>query len=124
MAVEVDLTAIRGDSEEYDLTVTTPSGGTFDLTDCDLWFTVKKNASDPDDWALIRKTSASGGGITIADQNTDPGKATIYLGPSDTERIVPDSYPYDVQLKDLPGFVTTLITGSITITADVTRSIS
>lgn len=115
-----DLVAVRGDTEIYDLTVATPSGAAVDLTGSDLWFTVKKRLTDPDPAALIRKET--GAGITIADQVTNRGQAAIQLDPVDTEKIVPGTYYFDVQMKNVPGSITTLANGSIDITADVTRS--
>lgn len=119
-----DLVAVRGDNETYDLTVVLPSGSPVNLTDATLWFTVKKNKYEADSAALISKTSALNGGITIANQNTDPGEAAIALVPTDTNKLVPGDYYFDVQMKSSTGTVTTLADGIIEITADVTRATS
>jgi hypothetical protein len=119
-----DLVAVRGDNETYDLTVVLPSGSPVNLTDATLWFTVKKNKYEADAAALISKTSALNGGITIANQGTDPGEAAIALVPADTAKLVPGDYYFDVQMKSSTGTVTTLADGIIEITADVTRATS
>lgn len=120
-----DLIAVRGDDENYDLTVAI-NGVAIDLTNAMLWFTVKKDSSERDLRALIQKTV--GDGIELAYQGVatpsgadTTGQATIRIDPEDTEKLKPGTYIYDVQMK-LAGAVTTLVSGGFEITADVTRN--
>lgn len=121
-----DLIAVRGDNEAYDLQVATGAGVAIDLTGASLWFTVKKNSTHKDLQALIQKTTDDGidlayQGVATPSGADTTGQATIYLVPADTIKIVPGTYYYDVQMM-ISGIVTTLVSGDIEITADVTRN--
>jgi hypothetical protein len=121
-----DLIAVRGDDEDYDLTVATGAGVAIDLTNATLWFTVKKDSTDADLRALIQKTTDDGidlayQGVAVPSGADTTGQATIHLDPADTIKIKPGTYVYDVQMM-ISGVVTTLVDGDFEITADVTRS--
>jgi len=105
-----------------------------------LDFTVKQNAYEADDDAVIRiRKNASGltdglvwlngaehttgadGSITITDAAT--GDVTIALKAGVTDDLVPGSYVYDIQLIEAAK-VATLITGTLLIVPDVTRLVA
>lgn len=105
-----------------------------------LDFTVKASTHQSDDAALIRvRKNASGltdgllrlngaahttgtdGSITINDAPT--GDITIMLKATVTDDLVPGTYVYDIQLIEANG-VSTLTTGSLIVTADVTRLVA
>ena len=116
-----DIVGVRGDTEIYDLTIVDADGVRIDLTDAELWFTIKVNRTDKDTLALIRKTT--GNGIVHADQvsPTTRGKASVTLLPADTVKMLsPYVYYYDVQLKTIAEEVTTVVSGSFTLQADIT----
>ena len=105
-----------------------------------LDFTVKASTHQSDDAALIRvRKNASGltdgllrlngaahitgtdGSITINDAPT--GDITIMLKAGVTDDLVPGTYVYDIQLIEAAQ-VTTLTTGSLIVSADVTRLVA
>lgn len=113
-----DLEARRGDTEKYDLTVS-DNGTPVNLTGAAVWFTAKLRASDPDSKAVIAKTLGQGIAVTNASQ----GQARITLSPGDTASLsAPISLSYDVQVKQTDGTVTTVESGALLVTADVTRA--
>ena len=112
-----------------------------DLTDyVSIDFTVKRSTYEADDDAIIHiRKNASGtgdgllrlngaayttgtdGSITITDAPT--GDVTIMLKAGVTDDLVPGNYVYDIQLIEAAG-VTTLTTGGLVVTADVTRLVA
>lgn len=119
-----DIVGVKGDTESYDLTIVDAEGEAIDLTGSELWFTIKVNQADTDAAALVQKTSGSG--ITHADEQDGDGAglATVALEPEDTEKLLARDYYYDVQMKSPAGAVTTVVAGTFTLSADVTRSTS
>lgn len=113
-----NLTMIRGDTVPINLTITNAQGAV-DLTGCELWFSAKKSVADPDP-PIIAKSSGVLGGIQVTD--AAGGLATVTLDPADTSAFTADTQllTYDVQLKDGAGNITTVASGYLTITADVT----
>jgi hypothetical protein len=117
------MTATRGDTNRYTLTISR-SGARVDLTGVSVWFTVKRAHADSDDDALIQKTV--GDGITPADQGeaATEGQAELVLAPADTASLSPTTiYYYDVQILE-STVVTTVDSGTFTVSADVTRATS
>jgi hypothetical protein len=105
-----------------------------------LDFTVKRSSQEADDDAIIRirknatgltdglvrlngaaYTTGTDGSITITDAPT--GDVTIMLKAGVTDDLVPGSYVYDIQLIEAAK-VTTLTTGGLVVTADVTRLVA
>jgi len=111
-----NVTVVRGDTWDFTVTLVDPNGDPYDLTDCELTFTVE---------GLVSKTL--GAGITIdpdGDPAPDPetGIAGITLDAGDTSA-APDrrtAYPYDVQLTTSTGEVRTPIRGLFIVVPDVT----
>lgn len=111
-----DLTTIRGDSETYDVELVDDAGDPFDLTNCEMTFTVGD---------LVTKTIGAG---IVVDPDGDPapdpttGRARITLDAGDTADS-PDThttYRYDVQVTTDTGVVKTPIRGLFHIIPDVT----
>lgn len=108
-----------------------------------LWFTAKSRTGDPLDSAskimileyagtdedsgllLIEgaaATSTANGSITVDDE--DVGDITITIEAIETAKLVISSrLIYDIQVLNANGDVTTLSTGSLSITSDITRDI-
>ena len=105
-----------------------------------LDFTIKRSTYEADDDAIIRiRKNASGtgdgllrlngaahstgtdGSITITDAPT--GDITIMLKAGVTDDLVPGNYVYDVQLIG-SAEVSTLTTGTLVVSADVTRLVA
>lgn len=113
----------RGDTRTLELTIVDVDTHAVDLTDVYLWFTAKRSLNDTDDQAILRKTSALGGGITVTD--AAGGLAKIDLVPADTIDI-PGTQGltlfWDLQSKSSSDAIVTLDEGVMVIKAGVTRS--
>jgi hypothetical protein len=124
----IDITGLtRGDTERLRVTVTR-DGSAVDLTAAGtvLWFTVKRNYSDSDSQAVIKKNSVSGGLGGIATTGTT-GEAIITFVEGETDGVsITTRYHYDVQLVSgsNPVSVETVVKGEISWDGDVTRSIA
>jgi hypothetical protein len=119
-----DLSAVRGDTNEYDLTFSRLDGQgvaqPLDLTGATIVFTLKRDLADTDDAAVLQKTDSSG--ITVSAPAT-AGLATLKLDPADTASLpAPRAFHYDVQVTESDGRVTTTAIGLLRLTADVEHS--
>ena len=124
----------RGDSWNIPLTIGAITGYT------SLWFTIKASHDDADTAALLQiKLNASGlsdgllyvngttassdalGSITV--NNATTGAIVIDVDETITDDLAPGEYCYDVQTL-IAGDVATPDSGTFTVTADVTRSVT
>ena len=124
----------RGDSWNIPLTIGAITGYT------SLWFTIKASHDDADTAALVQiKLNASGlsdgllyvngttassdalGSITV--NNATTGAIVIAVDETITDDLAPGEYCYDVQTL-IAGDVATPDSGTFTVTADVTRSVT
>jgi len=112
--LETNLSVYRGDKKTWVLTIKDSEGQAFDLTDYTVTMTVKLNASDTDEDALIQKDAVL----------TSPaaGICEIRLFHVDTEQD-PRQYLYDVQIYEGDNIFTPL-KGTFEIIQDITRKIS
>lgn len=130
-----ELTARRGDT--YKSASDNPVTGLGDISArTKLWFTVKMSTGLTDAQAtlLIEETdgltrlngsgygTAAHGSITVSDASN--GDIAIEIDEAATDDLRPRSYPYDIQMLDSSGDVTTLRTGTFTVQSDVTRAIA
>jgi hypothetical protein len=119
------LTMTRGDTVLFTTTINNlGSGG---LTGYAAWFTAKRDPSDPDSAAVFQKTITGGGiAITTNGNASTPGVLTTTVAPADTESL-PTGYSttlvYDVKVKDGSGVETTVDSGTILVSADVTQAL-
>lgn len=94
-------------------------------SDDDAVIRIRKNASGLTDGLLrlngAAHTTGTDGSITINDAPT--GDITIMLKAGVTDDLVPGTYVYDIQLIEAAE-VTTLTTGSLIVSADVTRLVA
>lgn len=110
------IKVFRGDDVSFTLNFRDANGNALDLTDSDVWFTVKQSGSDNDASAKIQKTVSS---------HTDAtnGVTTVTLSNSDTAFEAGD-YLYDFQLVDSGSNVTTYGSGKFTLLQDITLDTS
>ena len=101
-----------------------------------LWFTVKRDYDDADSAAVIQIEKTGGllylngaagttgnGSLTINDVAS--GDVTIVLNASETAKLSPGNYQYDIQILRSAGTpVSTLTYGEFVVPADVTRATS
>lgn len=113
-----NIAIVRGDTAVLDVAITR-SGSPVDLTGATLWFTAKRAKSDPDAVAVIAKSTASGITVTSA----SGGTATITIDPDDTSDLTSaTALVFDVQLKESGGRITTVDSGTLRVTLDVTQA--
>jgi hypothetical protein len=120
MANNKAITIFRGDTSFVDVAAKGVDDEPLDLTNCLVWFTLKRSLSDSDEDALIAKTLIDG--ITVT--NALEGLATVQIDPEDTDSLtVPilGAY-YDVQIRDSLDNIFTISQGTMNIVSDVTRS--
>lgn len=116
------LAATRGDNETYQLTILDAAGAAMDITSVlEIWFTAKSSLDDADADAVIAKTK-TGGGITIIDGPT--GRADVALLPADTAGLAARRLElhWDCQVKAASGAITTVDSGTLVVSPDVTRA--
>lgn len=132
------LTATRGDSKTWAMTFTTPGGSAYDLAGCSVRFTVKRSARHTDAQAVLRQYWSEGdeSGISLTDPATglasslaagilyrtipaEESAAAFQPNYANDDDLV---YVYDVQLTDADGDVTTVETGTLTVSLDVTQA--
>lgn len=115
---------VQGDSASFRLNVTEDEEpyAPWDLTDCQVFFTLKESNDQADEDALIAKDSASGG-ITINDAAN--GEAVVVLLAGDTDSC-PTGIPLvcDVQIKTPASEIFTVATGKIIFREQTTRRTS
>lgn len=101
-----------------------------------VWFTVKRDLDDADSAAIVQIVTSTGllyingaaatagnGSITISDEAT--GDLTIALNASETAKLSPGNYQYDIQILRSAGTpVSTLTYGEFVVAADVTKATS
>src|SRR5579859_3759921 len=117
------LNLTRGDTGIFTTSISNLSAG--GLTGYSAWFTAKRDPSDADTAAVFQKTITGGSiAITTAGNATTPGVLTTTVVPADT---LPTGYAvllvYDVKVKDTSGVETTVDSGTILVSADVTQAV-
>jgi hypothetical protein len=117
----MNISATRGDSARFLLTLT-EDGDPLDLTDAEVWMTAKRHLRDTDADAVFQKSV--GDGITITDDAG--GLAQVDLEPGDTSALPTRvmRLHYDVQVKTQEDRVLTPISGTLTVSPDVTLAIA
>lgn len=113
-------TFTRGDTETIRVRI---AGQTLDPANFSFKFTAKVSVSDPDGDAVISKTSATGGGITVSAINPNVVEAAIAIASGDTELLIDgDELFYDIQMRTTtPASIRTLEKGKFKIEADITQ---
>lgn len=133
------LTIRRGDSTSFPVEIRTSAGAVYDLTSSTIWFTVKpaidNDATDAlapvKNYAVLNGsgavTSSSGialGGTRPSDGFTATtaahGTLTVTISSAQSTLLPVGDCPYDVQVLS-GSTVQTVATGTISVTADVTR---
>jgi hypothetical protein len=111
------LTMTRGDTAYLDITITHPNPGAT-LDGCTLKFTAKREFTDAQDAAVIKKDTSDG--ITVTGDLT----ATVKILPADTSDLEADTVvlQYDVELTDATPDTFTVDSGTLTVNPDVTTA--
>ncbi|MBD2364528.1 hypothetical protein H6G36_25700 [Anabaena minutissima FACHB-250] len=112
-------TFMRGDTETIRVRI---SGQSLSPDNFGFKFTAKASIADSDTSAIIQKSSAVDGGITITALNPNVIEAAIAIASSDTESLMDgDELFYDIQMTTTsPISVRTLEKGKFKIEGDIT----
>jgi hypothetical protein len=111
---------IRGDTESIRVRI---AGQSILPANFSFKFTAKMSATDTDGDAIISKSSATSGGITVSAINSNLIEAVIAIASTDTELLNDgDELLYDIQMTTVsPVSVRTLEKGRFRIEADITQ---
>ena len=109
---KASLSIIRGDTASIEVQIT-QDGTPINITGYTVFFTAKKNLSDSDASAAIKKDITS---------HSDPvnGKTLVSLAPADTSSLAIGNYHWDLQLKSGAGAITSVTKQILEIIEDVT----
>lgn len=104
---------IRGDDQTITLYFTDENDAVIDLTDCTVFFTVKKKKSDLDADAII---------AVDQDDHVDAeaGRTALFLASADTDDLEPGDYFWDAQIKFVDGKVRSVYADVLTVLPDIT----
>lgn len=102
----------KRDDSEFELTFTDKDGDPINLEGCTVFFTVKRNPTDPDDDAVIAKeiTEFAYGDQGIANLIIDRDEANISVG----------DYYFDLQLKNTDDKIMSSSVGKFMVNQDIT----
>jgi diaminopimelate epimerase len=106
----------RGDSHNEVFTITDAAGAAVNLTSASARFTVKRHVTDAQADAIITRTSAVGGGITIA---AATGVVTVAFVQATMAALDPGRYVYDLEVTLSDGTVHTVPQDEFHLLADV-----
>lgn len=113
------LSLVRGDSQDYTITIKNSSGVPYCLKNWKIYFTLKTNYDLPDSQASLQKTVT-----TFADTTSGTsGVAVISLDPTDTVNLEPGEYDFDIQAVTSENKNYTLMRGKYQVEYDVTRTV-
>jgi hypothetical protein len=105
----------RGDTAEFVVRPKTSNGSAFDLTNYTASFTIAN-----------RRGSTGSQSAAEATVNTSTDIITCTITPSVGRTLSAGTYVYDVQITDTvanPDVIFTVLTGSITVTDDITGAV-
>jgi hypothetical protein len=116
-----DIVATKGDTIGFDVYATAGEDTPIDLTGGKAWFYVKREHRDGDlDAVISLNTVDDPTKITFVAPATN-GQIQVSLAPDDTVNIVDRYLPYDVQIKEANGTVTTVEWGMLELRNNITQ---
>ena len=66
---------------------------------------------------IVKTLTTENGGLTI---DGTAGRVDIFLKPADTEDLTEEQYVYDLELESEDGDVTKIVSGKLTVRAEIT----
>jgi hypothetical protein len=109
----------RGDTKAFNLSFKDSTGLPIDISNHELWLTMKTAVSDLDSDAVFQKR------IVFPENSTSQqGIGMLTLSSDETGSINPGTYFFDIQkvIPDTPPVVATLMSGKISILSDITQN--
>lgn len=121
--MSTNLKMTRGDTKVVRVTIDHSTLGVSGVSGYSFWFTAKNDIADADADAVVKKLPENFTVVTAGDASTD-AVVTCKIIPGDTSDL--DDFPvplsYDIQAEDGAGNVTTIASGTLTVSPDVTRA--
>lgn len=116
MVLTPTLTFYRGDDVEYKLSFFSDTEQTIPLniTGYKIFFTMKPDMDVMDSQAALTK-------VLTTHSSATAGRTVLSLTNSDTYKLNPGNYYYDIQTKDGSGKVKTVVVDKVLVLPDVTR---
>lgn len=118
-----DYSMFRGNTFNLDFQVKDVNGNPKDITTAKLYFTVKRNMTEPDTEAVTQQ-STTGGGVIKTVPLAGQGRATMPASATMVFADGPTVLEYDIKMIEADGTNTTCELGTITVNPSVTRAIS
>lgn len=114
-----NLEMTRGDTRVIEV-VATRDGSPINLTSGKAWMSARRSSNS--NVYIFQKHSDSGGVVLTSPAS---GIFHITLQPTDTSTLPNESVglSYDVQIKESDGKISTIVTGTLTVTPDITQEI-
>ena len=104
----------RGDTKAYTLSFTNGNGEPQSIVGWKVYFTMKQNPNQSDEKAALK--------VDVTSHDDAPnGKTSIHLSSTLTDKLVPGTYYYDIQVKRTESNIITIDAGEIKVLADITR---
>lgn len=121
--MSTNLKMVRGDTKVVRVTIDHSTLGAGGVTGFSFWFTAKNDIADADADAVVQKLPNNFTVVTEGDASTD-AVVTCKIVPDDTADLPAFDVPlaYDIQAEDGAGNVTTIASGTLTVSPDVTRA--
>jgi hypothetical protein len=111
------ISVTRGDDITIDITFTDQDGVAVNLTNCKVYFTVKRDLNDEDDEDALIEVDWTSHATPLQ------GKTVLAITNEESD-IDPGTYYYDLQLKDAAGKISSTQYGIFEVAPDVTRRIN
>lgn len=113
-----NLSMTRGDSKT--LLITIGGLGPTGLTGYTGTLTAKRSVADLDNAAVVQKAAS----VKVTGSDTVDGIFQVDVAPADTSALAdtPVRLYYDFQIKDSLGTTTTVASGYLTVSPDITRT--
>ena len=105
-----------GDTIDLGVVVKNSLGDPIDITGSTLTFTMKSNLDASDLSAEVQV-------VTTTHTNPVFGTSLIKILPTKTNDLLPGTYYYDIQFKDVQGNVKTILYGTTKVLQTVTKTI-
>lgn len=109
------MSMYRGDDKTINLTFT-QDGSALDISGSTVTLTLKNSTRDSDVDAVLQKTVTS---------HSDPtnGITAVSITHDESDGLVPADYTYDIQIQLADDSVSTVVKGTFSVLADVTRTV-
>ena len=112
------ITIVRATDFSIPIEFQTPQGAPLDISGCCVYLTAKKRWDNDafDALAVFKKD-------TTVHTDAAAGKTVVLGVPDDTRSAAPDSYVYDIEMRDAAGRIISFGKGTFIIQGEITRRV-